>query len=58
MKYKYTVEKFCGKVYCGNAFCNTLKECREFGDDGFCTRYEIHFAKTGELKEIHIICRH
>ena len=46
---KYTVSKFAGKVYCGNAFFNTLDECYEFANDGFCDKMKVYDGKTGDL---------
>ena len=46
--YKYIVEKYSGKVYCGNAFFNTLDECLEFANDGFCDKAIITNCETKE----------
>ena len=40
----YEVCKYCGRVYCGNAFCDTIEECLQFANDGFCNKAII----TGE----------
>ena len=46
---KYIVNKYSGRVYCGNAFCETLDECLEFADDGFCDKAKIVEIETGEV---------
>ncbi len=42
MDYKYAVNKYAGRVYCGNAFCNTIEECIAFANDGFCDKAIIY----------------
>lgn len=40
---KYSVEIFCGKVFCGNGLFDTFEECVKFAyDDGICTKAIIH----------------
>lgn len=46
--YKYMVEKYGGKLYCGNAFCNTLDDCFKFAHDGMCDKAVIIDYETGE----------
>lgn len=38
---RYIVNKYCGRTYCGNGFFNTLDECVEFANDGFCDKAKI-----------------
>lgn len=53
-KQRYTVEKSCGRVYCGNAFCDTVGEAFKFALDGFCDRAIICDTKTGKTFKIKI----
>jgi hypothetical protein len=53
-EHRYTVEKTCGRVYCGNAFCDTIGEAFEFAADGFCDRATIYDTKTGDTLKIKI----
>lgn len=52
MEAKYIAEKYCGRVYCGNAFLDTIEKCIEFGDDGFCDKVKIINIETQEKKTI------
>jgi len=45
--YKYTVEKYGGRLYCGNAVARTLDECIAFADDGLCDKAIIYDGDTG-----------
>lgn len=36
--FNYIVNKYCGRTYCGNGFFNTIEECMEFANDGFCDK--------------------
>ena len=38
---EYVVNKYSGRVYCGNAFFDTFEECIQFADDGFCNKAVI-----------------
>lgn len=38
---RYIVNKYCGRTYCGNGFFNTIDECVEFANDGFCDKAKI-----------------
>ena len=49
---KYSVEKFCGRKYCGNAFFDTFDEVLEFADDGFCDNAIIYDAGTGRVYKL------
>lgn len=53
-KERYTVEKSCGRVYCGNAICDTIGECFGFAADGFCDRAVITDTETGRVLKIKI----
>lgn len=44
---KYNVEKYCGRVYCGNGLFNTLDECFNFGNDGFCDKIIVFNLALG-----------
>lgn len=46
---RYIVNKYEGRKYWGNAFCETFNECMAFADDGICTRCKIRDTKTGKL---------
>lgn len=46
--YKYIVNKYSGRVYCGNAFFNTFDECLEFANDGMCDKAIIINCETKE----------
>jgi len=48
----YVVNKYAGRVLCGNGLFDTFEACVEFADDGFCTRAEITNMETGEKKTI------
>ena len=55
--YKYMVEKYGGRLYCGNAFFNTLDDCYEFVNDGMCDKaviinYETKQKITLKIKEV------
>lgn len=41
-KYRYSVEKYAGRVFCGNGLFETMEEVLEFADDGFCTRAIVY----------------
>lgn len=49
---RYIVNKYAGRVFCGNGFFDTYDECIEFAKDGFCTRAVIADTKTGEKKTV------
>ena len=44
---RYIVNKYSGRVYCGNAMLDSIDACIEFADDGFCNRAVIKDTKTG-----------
>ena len=55
--YKYMVEKYGGRLYCGNAFFNTLDDCYKFVNDGMCDKaviinYETKQKITLKIKEV------
>ena len=50
--YRYTVNKYCGRTYCGNGFFNTVEECLAFAKDGFCDKAVISDSETGEKQTI------
>lgn len=52
--YKYIVNKYSGRVYCGNAFCDTIEECLEFANDGFCDKAIITNCETKEKIKINM----
>lgn len=52
MNYRYIANKYVGKVYCGNGFFNTIEECVEFANDGFCTRLVVVDISTGKKQSI------
>lgn len=40
---KYKIDIYCGKVYCGNGYYDTLDECYAFAlSDGFCDKAKIY----------------
>lgn len=46
---KYKVEIYCGKVYCGNGFFDTLDECFQFAkSDVFCDKIIIYDLESEE----------
>lgn len=49
---KYIVEKYCGRVYCGNGYFKTMEECLKFAKDGFCDKAKIANLETGEKQII------
>lgn len=51
---RYTVNKYSGRVYCGNGFFDTLEECQEFGNDGFCDKIVVRDNVTGKKTTIRI----
>lgn len=42
MDYRYECKKYCGGTYCGNGEFDTLDECYEFADDGFCDYMNVY----------------
>lgn len=46
----YTAYKYCGGTYCGNGDFESLDECLEFADDGFCDYVRIVSAKGQTIK--------
>ena len=48
MEYRYNAEKFCGRVYCGNGFFDTVDECVNFMNDGFCDKVKVINMETQE----------
>lgn len=50
---RYLVEKFSGRVYCGNAFFETLEECIKFADDNFCNRAIITELETDKKFKVY-----
>ena len=50
----FTVEKYGGRVYCGNAFTDTITEALTFIDDGFCDKGKIKDTETGKEYTIKI----
>lgn len=42
----YSAEKYAGRVYCGNGLFDTVNECIDFANDGFCDRLIIFNNKT------------
>lgn len=39
---RYIVNKYSGRNYCGNAFCDAFIECMQFGDDGICDKIVVN----------------
>lgn len=52
---RYTVEIYCGRVYCGNGFFDTLDECYKFAkEDGFCDRMKVYDSFEDKIITIKI----
>lgn len=51
---RYFAEKYSGRVYCGNAICETFDECLEFADDGFCDKVKIRDTQENKMMVIKI----
>ena len=52
---RYGINIFCGKVFCGNGFFDTLAECMNLLEsDGFCDRAKIVDNKTGNEYNIKV----
>lgn len=49
---KYIVNKYCGKIYCGNGFFDTMEECMQFAEDGFCDKALITNTETEEVTKV------
>lgn len=46
--YRYVINIYSGRVYCGNGYFDTLGECMKFlEDDGFCDKAKIFDSETG-----------
>lgn len=49
---KYIVNKYCDNVYCGNGFFDTIEECMQFAEDGFCDKALIANTETEEVTKV------
>lgn len=49
----YTAYKYSGGTYCGNGFFETLDECFEFANDGFCDYVRIVNDADGQVIKMH-----
>ena len=45
---KYIVNKYSGRVYCGNGNFDTFDECIAFANDGFCDKAKIVDTTTNQ----------
>ena len=50
---RFEVKKYAGGTYCGNGFFETMDECYEFANDGFCDYMRVYDTKNDITLKIH-----
>ena len=52
---RYIANVYCGGIFCGNGYLDTITECYKFADDGFCDKLIIKDTETGKTKRIKLL---